>query len=163
MRVVVISATIAAFAGCAHADGVPGAGLCSAAETSYFACQTTKQRWISLCGQAPRSLQYRFGTPAKPELRYPEDPAAGAASFLFAHYFRYQTDRAEVTFRNQGVEYAIFDYTEGRERRAGVRVTAATGKDVELVCSGKITSRLLELKGMLKCDADNALSGGSCR
>jgi hypothetical protein len=163
MRVLAAAALLAALAACTHADRVPAAGLCTAGETTYFACPTTKSRWISLCGTPSGSLQYRFGTPAKAELRYPSDPASGSAGFLFAHYFRFQTDRTEVTFRNQGVEYAVFDYSEDRTRRSGVRVTSAEGKDTELVCSGGITSRLPELKGVLKCDADNALNGGSCR
>lgn len=96
-------------------------------------------------------------------LTYPQDASAGVSSFLFAHYFRFQTDRTEVGFRNQRVEYAIFDYTEDGRRRAGVRVTTADGKETELLCSGPITSRLAELKAVLRCDADNALNGGSCR
>ena len=162
MRIVLTSLMLAAFSACAQANGVSVPGLCGAGETSYFTCQTTKNRWIGLCG-TDRSLQYRFGTAARTELRYPEDPASGSASFLFAHYFRAQTDRTEVTFRNQGVEYAVFDYTEDRKRRAGVRVSAPDRKEVEIVCTGKVTSRLAELKGVLKCDADNALNGGGCR
>lgn len=162
IRAVLTPLVLAAFSACALADGVSVAGLCSAGETSYFTCQTTRHRWIGLCG-TDRSLQYRFGTNVRTELRYPEDPASGSASFLFAHYFRHQTDRTEVTFRNRGVEYAVFDYSEGRKRRAGVRVSAPDRKDVELVCSGKITSRLADLKSVLKCDPDNALNGGGCR
>lgn len=108
-------------------------------------------------------LQYRFGSTGRTELSFPEDPSAGASSFLFAHYFRFQTDRTEVSFRNKAVDYAIFDYTEDRKRRAGVRVTTADGKETELVCSGAVASRLPELKNVLRCDADNALNGGNCR
>ena len=147
----------------ARAGESPASGLCTPAETAYFACRSSRERWISLCGQAPRTLQYRFGAMARTELRFPEDPAAGAASFALAHYFRFHTDRIEVAFRNQGVDYAIFDYKEDGKRRAGVRVTTVDGKETELVCSGRITSRLGKLEGIVRCDPDNALNSGACR
>jgi hypothetical protein len=139
------------------------AGLCAATETTFFACNTSHAKSISLCGTPPRTLQYRFGAAQRPELRFPSDPSAGAASFLYAHYFRYQTDRTEVTFHNQSVDYAVFDYTEDGKRRAGVRVTPAGGRETERVCSGPIINRLGELKAVLRCDPDNALNGGGCR
>jgi hypothetical protein len=138
------------------------AGLCAATETTFFACNTSQAKSISLCGAPPRTLQYRFGSAQRPALAFPRDPSAGAASFLYAHYFRYRTDRSEVTFNNQSVDYAIFDYTEDGKRRAGVRVTTSGGKETELVCSGPIISRLGDLKGVLQCDPDNALNSGGC-
>jgi hypothetical protein len=146
----------------AQAGGADPAGLCSPKETTFFACQTTKQRWISLCGNLPRMLQYRFGSTKRLELRYPGNVAGGVNKFMFAHYLRYQTDRIEIGFSNQGVDYAVFDYTEDRDRRAGARITTADGKENEFICSGPITSRLLELDKILPCDPDNALNGGSC-
>ena len=142
----------------AHAEG-----LCAAGETTYFACETTRQRNISLCGKMPRELQYRFGIPGKVDLSFPGNAANSAKAFDFAHYFRYQTDRTEVRFRNGNIEYAIFDYSEeDRKRHAGVRVTA-DGKESQLVCTGRITSRLAKLEGVLRCDPDNALNMGTCR
>ena len=166
MNFIIRLGSIAALVFCAlHASaaGSPTPGLCMPAETAYFVCRTSKERWISLCGTAQRALQYRFGTLARTELRFPEDPAAGAASFAFAHYFRFQTDRTEIGFRNQGVDYALFDYTEEGKRRAGIRVTTTEGKETELVCSGRITSRLGQLDGIVRCDPDNALNSGACR
>jgi hypothetical protein len=146
-----------------HSAQRSGSGLCKPDETTFFACQTSRQRSISLCGKSPRELQYRFGTPMKIELRFPENTAEAAKVFELAHYFRYRTDRTEVSFRNGGIDYAVFDYSEDDgKRHAGVRVTAK-GKDSELVCSGKITSRLAKLEGVLRCDPDNALNMGVCR
>jgi hypothetical protein len=141
----------------------PGAGLCAATETTFFACTTKRAKSISVCGAPPRTLQYRFGTAQRPELVYPGDASAGPASFLYAHHFRYRADRFEVTFSHRSIDYAVFDYREDGKRRAGVRVTNAEGKETELVCSGPVTSRLAELEGVLRCDADNALNGGGCR
>lgn len=81
---------------------------------------------------------------------------------VYAHYARFQTDRVEVRFENQGSEYVLFDYSEGRTRRAGVRVTTADDKEREFACAGRITSRLGELRNVLRCDADSALNGGKC-
>lgn len=128
----------------------------------YFACLTVRGKWVGLCGNPPRSLQYRFGKVGEPEFRYPEAPTEGVGGFTIAHYWRYQTDRLEIGFRNQGADYSIFDYTEGRRRQAGVRATTADGKGRTFSCKGKIVSRLADLKGVLRCDPDNALNGGQC-
>lgn len=146
----------------AWADVGPSVGACAASEQTYFSCQTSKKKFISVCGTLPGQLQYRFGTAREVQLRYPADPAAGPGAFKFAHYVRAQVDRIEVTFSNQGHDYAVFDYNEGRRERAGVRVTTPEGKEQEITCAKPITSRLLKLKEALPCDADNALNGGSC-
>lgn len=157
-----LGALLALLATCWHADATAG-GLCAATETTFFACQTRQRKWISLCGSVPRTLQYRFGTVARTELSFPDDPAAGIAGFQFAHYFRYRTDRTEVGFRRGDVEYAIFDYTEDRKGSAGVRVTLTDGKEREIGCAGPIESRLTKLEGVLRCDPENALNAGGCR
>jgi hypothetical protein len=146
----------------AWADARATASLCAASEQTFFACQTSKKKLISVCGALPGPLQYRFGTRQEVQLRYPLDAATGPAAFKFAHYVRSQVDRIEVTFSNQGHDYAVFDYNEGRRERAGVRVTTPEGKEQEVTCAKPITSRLLKLKDALPCDADNALNGGSC-
>jgi hypothetical protein len=147
----------------AGANGPLPNGLCTAQETAWFSCTTSRQRWIGLCGNAPRELQYRFGRPGVIELQFPDNPADGIHRMVFAHYARYQTDRVEVRFDNQRTDYVLFDYSEGGVRRAGVRVTTADTKEREFSCVGRITSRLGELRNMLKCDADNALNGGKCQ
>lgn len=156
------AAAVAATASAARADG-EAIGLCAPAETTFFSCPTAKERWISLCGSPPRTLQYRFGTSSRIELRYPRRPAAGAKSFDYAHYFRRQTDRTEISFANAGVDYAIFDYTEDARRRAGVRVTRRGAAETEILCAGKVLSRLAKLEGVIRCDPDNALNLGRCK
>jgi hypothetical protein len=104
-------------------------GLCTATETSVFSCQTSSKKWINLCQIPDAGLQYRFGKPNNVELRYPDDPKAGPHQFKYAHYSRSQTERYEITFSNQGSDYAIFDYSENRQHRAGVRV----GEDTEIL------------------------------
>jgi|APMI01.1.fsa_nt_gi hypothetical protein len=146
------------------ATGLPAspAPLCTGQEQVYFSCKTSNGRWISLCGASPQTLHYRFGKPGAIELLYPGPENESRSPFLFAHYTRYRTERREVSFRNGNADYAVFDYSEFRKRRAGIRVTTEAGQEKEFRCAGKVTSQLQELEGKLPCDADNALNGGGC-
>jgi len=143
-----------------HAEG--NLGLCATKETNYFSCPTSKHRWISLCAGPQDNLQYRFGKAGKLELQFPKAATGDNNQFKYAHYFRAQTDRFEVSFTNQTVSYSIFDYQEDNQRHAGVRVTDAKGQETELSCVGRVSSRLGELKTKLQCDHDNALNLESC-
>lgn len=140
-----------------------GAGLCSASETSFFSCPTAGKKWIGLCGADSGAVQYRFGTPGRIELRFPDNPADAAASVALTHYGRFQVERLELTFNNKGADYTLFDYIDKGKRSAGVRVAAADGKQREIACAGPVTSQLPKLRGVLRCDPDNALSLGECR
>jgi len=143
-----------------HSEG--NLGLCTAKETNYFSCTTTKHRWINLCAGLHDNLQYRFGKAGNVELQFPNAVTGDNSLFKYAHYFRAQTDRFEVSFQNQTVSYTIFDYQEDKQRHAGVRVTDAKGQETELSCVGRISNRLSELKTKLQCDHDNALNLDSC-
>lgn len=149
-----------ALAGPASAGGVSRPeGLCTPAETAYFSCRTASGAWIALCEAAVHGLQYRFGRPGQIALTY---PTAGRPDFRYAHYFRAGVDRTEVSFRNGDADYAVFDYTEGRQRSAGVRVLTASGREKTFACRGAVLSRLGALEAALPCDADSALNLGSC-
>jgi hypothetical protein len=158
-----VAASLTLLTACTGTERVPSHGLCNAGETSWFLCRTAQQKTVSLCGSPPATLQYRFGSTGQIESRYPQSAAAGATRFFYAHYFRAQAERVEVTFQDQGIDYAIFDYTEGDQRRAGVRATRADGKETEVMCSADLKSRLADLKDVVPCDADNALNGSTCR
>jgi hypothetical protein len=151
---------LASFA--AWAEAGPPEGLCVPSEKTFFSCRIRDGRWISLCGAPPASLQYRFGKREHIELRFPEKAEEGPSKLRYAHYFRFQTERAEIAFDNQGVAYAVYDYTEKRKRDAGARVDLPGGKTREFACAGRIVSRLSELEKVLPCDADNALNLGGC-
>lgn len=139
-----------------------GTGLCAPQETTYFQCSAAKGRSINVCGSADGAMQYRFGRNKAVELAFPADAKEGAKSLRYAHYFRAQTDRYEIRFENQGVEYVLFDYQEGAHREAGVRVTDADGKERDVVCTGPVRSKLPALQSVLPCDAESALNGGRC-
>ena len=136
-------------------------GLCSAQETTYFSCDTARHKTIGLRG-ASSSLQYRFGKPEQIELAFPDKPADGMNQLRFAHYWRYQTDRTEITFSRTGTAYTLFDHTENGKRRAGVHATLPDGSEHEVMCDSTIKSNLSPLKNRLQCDRDNALNMGTC-
>jgi hypothetical protein len=161
-RIVALLALSSACASAATTLPATPAPLCTGQEQAYFSCKTANGRWISLCGTSPQTLHYRFGKPGTIELLYPGPGSENRSPFLFAHYKRYQTERREVTFRNGNTDYAVFDYSEFRKRRAGVRVTTEAGREKEFLCTGKVTSQLQELEGKLQCDAGSALNGGGC-
>ena len=147
----------------AHAGGAAPRSLCEPGEAVQFSCPMGRGRLLSVCGQPPAALQYRFGKPGRIELRYPADAAQGPQLFLFAQYMRYQVDRVALHFTNDGTEYEVFDEREDGQRSAGVRVSkAGADRETELPCRGPVTSRLGALKPLLRCDADSALQGGSC-
>ncbi|OOG55454.1 hypothetical protein B0E48_12440 [Rhodanobacter sp. C03] len=147
----------------AHAAAPSFAGtLCHAPETTYFSCETSRHKTISLCGHLPASLQYRYGTAARMDLQFPEQASKGAELLRYAHYSRFQTGRAEVTFSHLNADYAVFDYTESGKRRAGVHVTTTSGSELEIRCVGPIGGQLIPLGKSLGCDSDSALNGGAC-
>jgi len=144
--------------------------LCRAEEQNFFTCTVTgSAKVISLSGSKPLDarrgyLQYRFGKPGAVELQFPRDRANTQRVFRYAHYFRAQVDRTEVTFDNEGYRYVIFDYYEGyikpAVRESGVRDRrhGATGKETEFRCDGNPTSKLGSLESIVPRDNDNPLN-----
>ena len=163
MRVLALLSLSILFAGACSAGT-----HCTSAETVAFSCSLSASRVISLClakqrGNGAPQLSYRIGRLGSAELVFPSSPADSAQKFRYAHYFRYQVDRTEVSFSNAGTEYAVFDYYEGEEKPAysrGVRVIVR-GVDHELQCKGAVVSRLVQLEAVIPCDTESALS--SCR
>ena len=146
----------------AHAAPASAGGQCKASETTYFSCGTARHKTLSLCGALPSSVQYRYGKVPHVELRFPSNPTAGVKQLRYAHYFRFQSDRTEVTFSRNGDDYAVFDDTDDGKRSAGVRVTTPDGTEHETLCTGPIEGRLDTLGKSLRCATDNALNGGNC-
>lgn len=154
--------TLVAVLWLARATPALAEGQCHAQETTYFSCDTARHKTVSLCGALPSSLQYRYGKTPHVELQFPSNPADGVNQLRYAHYFRFQSDRTEVTFSRNGNDYAVFDYTDDGKRSAGVHVTTPDGTEHEVLCKGAIEGHLNALGKSLSCDADNALNGGSC-
>lgn len=147
---------------CAWSAPSSTGSLCHLPEATYFSCNTSRHKTISLCGALPASLQYRYGSAARVEMQFPDAAGQGPEQLRYAHYGRFQTDRSEVTFSRADTDYAVFDYTEDGRRRAGVHVTTADGAEHEASCVGPIRGQLAPLGKQLRCDSDNALNGGQC-
>lgn len=138
---------------------------CLRDERVVFSCAVAKGKVVSLCrsaGARPAdgSLVYRFGRPGQPELVFPQAAAGSLQQFRYAHYFRAQVDRTELSFETATARYSIYDYYEGDQkpsRLRGVRVGIGD-RDLELKCVGPVVSRLVELEDVVPCDADNALA-----
>jgi len=145
-----------------RAESAQNLGLCTSVETRFFSCATNKSKQINLCGTSSGDLQYRFGRVGKTVFSYPANATEGKDRFLFSRYSRFQTERIEVSFRNADVDYILFDYTENGQRQAGIRLSAGYSKESTISCTANIHSKLIELKPVLRCDADNALNGGKC-
>jgi len=138
------------------------ASLCATDETAYFECTMASGKLLAVCGALPERLQYRFGRPGAVELAHPAAAQDGPKTLLIARYHRYRTDRLALRFERNGVSYAVFDDEEDGKRRGGVEVKTADARVHELVCAGAPTSKLSELVGVVACDRDSALAGGSC-
>ena len=138
---------------------------CTAAERVIFSCSVARAKVVSLClapatVSAGAALSYRFGVLDHPEYVFPATAASSLQQFRYAHYFRYQTDRTEVSFSSAAAGYAVYDYFEGDERpqkSRGVSVTV-DGKTRDIACAGAVVSHLVELEKLVPCDQDSALS-----
>jgi hypothetical protein len=139
------------------------AHLCAANEQTFFACVTSRRRFISVCGASPNNIQYRFGSSTtKVDLTFPKNIADGAKQFAYAHYSRYQVERTEISFKNQGTRYSVFDYTESGKRSAGVNIETPDGKESSLRCLKSTRSNLVALEKSVPCDSESALNQGIC-
>lgn len=144
--------------------------LCRGEEKIIFSCAVTPgARIVSLCASNALDhrrgyLQYRYGKPGAIELQFPQARANTQIAFRYAHYFRAQVDRTEVSFDTQGYRYTLFDYFEGDVKpaiiTAGVHVSkhGAKGADTRFRCVAKPTSNLGNLENVITHDRDNPLN-----
>jgi len=145
------------------------ASLCRSEEQVIFTCTTIgSAELISLCAAKSLDsrrgyLQYRYGKPGAIELQFPQARANTQLAFRYAHYFRAQVDRTEISFDNQDYRYTLFDYYEGDVKppitKAGVRISKhGTARGTELQCQTKSTSKLGNLETVIPRDHDNQLN-----
>jgi hypothetical protein len=152
------------------APSSPPPSLCRTEEQIIFSCTVDPgARIVSLCASGALDhrrgyVQYHFGKPGAVELQFPQARANTQIAFRYAHYFRGQIDRTEVSFDNQGYRYTVFDYYEGDIRPltavAGVRVTklGARQPETELRCRDQALSKLGRLETVIARDPDNPLN-----
>ena len=144
--------------------------LCRNEEQIIFSCAVARSpRIVSICGSKLLDhrngyLQYRFGRVGAVELQFPRDRANTQIAFRYAHYFRAQVDRTEITFHNQNYTYVLFSYYENDInppiKEAGVRVTRhnSDGTEAELKCRENPVSHIGVLESVIPRDNDNPLN-----
>lgn len=129
--------------------------LCGKDEKIVFSCPIRRPaKIVSLCSSKELTkergyLQYRFGLPGKIELEFPKHREQTLSAFKYSHYFRAQFDLTEISFSQDGHQYAIFDDFNGEEKPArheqGIRITPPNGKEVTLNCRGKAKAQFGDL------------------
>lgn len=149
---------------------VPPSSLCRAEEQVIFTCVATgSAKFVSLCSSRLLDhrrgyLQYRYGKPGAIELQFPQARANTQLAFRYAHYFRAQVDRTEISFDNQDNRYTLFDYYDGEVKPAiavaGVRVGkhGTKGRETELRCQSRPASKLGYLETVIPRDHDSVLN-----
>ncbi len=149
---------------------VQPSSLCRAEEQVIFTCVAAgSAKLVSLCGSKLLDhrrgyVQYRYGIPGAIELQFPQARANTQLAFRYAHYFRGQVDRTEISFDNQDDRYTLFDYYDGDVTPAiavaGVRVGkhGTKGRETELRCQSRPASKLGSLETVIRRDHDNALN-----
>lgn len=146
-----------------------GESHCTNQEQTVFSCNIAKSsKVVSLCAskqfsKEKGSLTYRFGPLGKIELEFPSSPTNSLQQFRYANYFRFQTDRTEVSFSIGKFIYSVFDYYDEEERpknSRGVNVgnVSGEGRETQLLCSGEAKSELHKLEEAVPCDTDSALA-----
>jgi hypothetical protein len=141
-------------------QSLQGNSLCARDERIIFSCPVRKPaKIVSLCASKNLTsdrgyLQYRFGLPGKVELEFPKDRTGTQQQFRYTHYFRAQVDMTEISFTNNGYQYAITDDYNGEEKPAqsiqGVGVTApGKPKEVSLTCRVKPKANYADLQAVL--------------
>ncbi|HSW17536.1 MAG TPA: hypothetical protein VLJ86_09940 [Ramlibacter sp.] len=156
---------------CAIAKG-DGSSLCKAAETTIFNCSVSgSTKFVSLCGSKDVTrdagyIKYRFGRPGKIELEYPSGTKDTQQKFRYAHYWRSEVDRTEVTFDVNQHSYTLFDSSEGNETTAervrGISIALPTNEKRELLCGSDATGTLGAVESIAACDKASPLNMDGC-
>lgn len=130
--------------------------LCAPAEQVFFNCRIKNSpKLLSVCGreaeEAARGvavpgayLEYRFGSPDKPELVFPETREGSLDKFWVANEFVRSAfyESHQLSFQSGGAEYRVYAVSQlanaGPEAPpdvyGGVIVSTAGGRDVNLSC-----------------------------
>jgi hypothetical protein len=86
--------------------------------TVVFQCDAQGGKQIVMCASHDargdlQGLQYRYGRPDSPELVYPKRLEQSLAPFKGNHYFRAQTDYAQVSFTRGPYVYSVYSNYDG--------------------------------------------------
>jgi hypothetical protein len=139
---------------------------CTTDEQVLFSCKIAKSsKTLSLCASKDLAkdkgtVSYRFGKLGKIELAVTDSAEQGFKVFTYSHYFRAQTDYTFIAFKNNAVEYQVFDSYDGENKphyQQGVTVLTGDAQETTLLCDQKIDAHLEKLRGILQCNKENPL------
>ena len=135
--------------------------LCAKNERVIFACVLRRPaKIVSVCASKDLTretgyLQYRFGSPAKIELEYPNDRTGTQQKFEYTHYMRALVDLNEINFSVDGVDYSVVDDYNGEEKPAqsieGITINwpGTDKKEVRYACRTKPKTDYTDLQAVL--------------
>ena len=146
-----------------RAAGGARAGCARRRKQTIFRARARASNGSACAAPPPAQFSTAFGRPGRLKLAFPANPAGAPNTLYLTDYARFQVDRSGLIFTRDGFAYAVFAYRENGKRSAALRVTPAASEKVEIACAGRVSNELPKLRGLLRCDPDNALSLGECR
>jgi hypothetical protein len=143
MRHFALRPALLTLAGCTlsvlMATAAQAQSLCAASEKSLFSCEIGK-KILSVCAskdlaENKGTLQYRFGTPEKLDLAYPEKADHPKKHFTGNRLYSSAENSLilELEFKRGTTRYTVFTQELRGKKSAGVTVNV-NGKDTELKC-----------------------------
>ncbi|MGX2039774.1 hypothetical protein ACWJKU_06520 [Methylocaldum sp. MU1018] len=148
------------------------ASLCTPEETVVFSCRTAgkKGKLLSLCGsrvldEKAGYIQYRFGSPGKIELEFPEGKENTQSAFRYSRYTRPLVTYLELRFFLDGYRYSIREDYNAEEippvKEAFVEVSRSprpggTERPATVRCRQPVTGSLMTLEGVVPRSEDEA-------
>ena len=133
------------------AGSAQAATLCAADEQVLWQCTIAKNhKMASLCASKEFSatqgyVQYRYGTPAKVELTYPETHRPAQQSFRYEGGYNGDGEYISVLFTNQGNDYSLFNQDSAADEGTGtasISVKTAKGNTSDFDCRYSTENRL---------------------
>lgn len=138
---------------------------CGDDEATLFSCLAKDQsHTIELCAVRDdaaggyQSLQYRYATPEKVELVFPEDRRMGKKEMSFAHAFDKESYVWSLRFGNEGYTYRVF----GMGDDAGVEVWRKKKRLAQVMCGERPYGRPDDLRRASACDMNNPFGAAGC-
>ena len=127
----------------------PQSTLCQTNEKVYFSCSVKGRgnKTVSLCGskkltKTSGSLQYRYGTKKKVELKHPASNKGSQKAFTGFNQMYSGGHRTWVEFHKGKYHYALFDELikitmRNKKAASGIEILLPGGKKVRKLCLDK--------------------------
>ncbi len=140
------------------------ASLCAADETTYFQCTVSKGRLaqrVRRCCEGQGAVPLRTTRAGRDGLSR-ETPKTRPVSCSTPTTFGRRPIAPKCGSRTPGQATCSSTTRKASAARPACRSRLPPERSVAIACSGPVKSRLSELKGVLRCDAQSALNLGQC-